>query len=445
MVTDIPPKRFRIAFSFAGEKRDFVQQTARILAERFGEEKILYDEYHEEEFSRARLGRYLPRFYHDESDLVVVVLCQDYLQKEWPGLEWDAIFDLIKKRRDDDVMLTRFDRAEIAELYDAGYTELDDKSPEQFATKILRRLALNESKPKDHYTKDLNFQAASEVAPTPSPTVCAHDATTLKKLETKEAESFVQSIQKFLPQYFSSVPTLRKPADLIRFFCASRSGEDEIGELFFVVREALREQPPTLNRTAAEEAAALLYCIAARQAVDAVVAKANMERLGAEVIEVPYDQNIVCAVIVNALFGGTLILKAPDPADIPSLPRPEWVLDTDALPNGENLTGSLECAVFNALFKNSKLSPQLCLDSDGLTDQQKALLKNRIKDIKKRNLSLALVVRGSPPSGVAVEVSKNYSLPLFLPSKEICNEILAMDANTLIAHIFELWELMENI
>lgn len=444
MVTDTAPKRFRIAFSFAGEKRDFVEQTARILAARFSEEKILYDEYHEEEFSRARLGRYLPRFYHDQTDLVVVVICRDYLLKEWPGLEWDAIFDLIKKRRDDEVMLTRFDRAEVAELYDAGYIELDDKSAEQFAFKILRRLAFNEGKPKDHYTKDLNFQTEPENDSLLSPTVCAHDVATLKKLETKEAEFFVQSIQKLLPRHFSSVPTLRNPADLIRFFCACNSAPDEIDNLFFVVREALREQPPTPNRNAAEEAAALLYCIAARRVVDAAVAKANMERLGAEVIEVQYDQNIVCAVIVNALFGGTLILKAPDPADIPSLPRPEWVLDTEALPNGDNLTGSLECAVFNALFKNSKLSPQLCLDSGGLTDPQKALLKNRIKDIKKRNLSLALVLRGSPPSGVAVQVSKNYSLPLFLPSKEISDEILAMDANTLIANIFELWELMEN-
>ena len=31
-------KRFRVAFSFAGEKRDFVEQVADILSERFGED-----------------------------------------------------------------------------------------------------------------------------------------------------------------------------------------------------------------------------------------------------------------------------------------------------------------------------------------------------------------------------------------------------------------------
>ena len=43
-------KRFRIAFSFAGEKRNFVAQVAGILAKRFGEDHVLYDKYHEAEF-----------------------------------------------------------------------------------------------------------------------------------------------------------------------------------------------------------------------------------------------------------------------------------------------------------------------------------------------------------------------------------------------------------
>lgn len=147
-------KRFRIALSFAGEKRDFVAKTAAILAKRFGEVGILYDKYHEAEFSRARLGRYLPKLYHDESDLVVLVLCKDYAQKEWCGLEWDAIFDLLKKRKENEVMLCRFDNATIEGLYsDAGFSEFDRRTPAQAAALILERLALNEGKPKNCYAK----------------------------------------------------------------------------------------------------------------------------------------------------------------------------------------------------------------------------------------------------------------------------------------------------
>ena len=35
-----------------------------------------------------------------DTNLIVVVLCADYQQKEWCHLEWRAIRDLIKKRHD---------------------------------------------------------------------------------------------------------------------------------------------------------------------------------------------------------------------------------------------------------------------------------------------------------------------------------------------------------
>src|SRR5258707_844173 len=140
-------KRFRIAFSFDGEKRDFVEQVAAILAGRFSEDEILYDKYHEAEFARARLGRYLPKLYHDESDLVVAVICQDYSKKEWPGLEWDAVFDLLKQRKEAEVMLCRFDHATVEGLFsDAGYVELDHKTPWATAELVLERLAISQGR-----------------------------------------------------------------------------------------------------------------------------------------------------------------------------------------------------------------------------------------------------------------------------------------------------------
>src|SRR5262249_20963109 len=118
-------KRFRVAFSFAGEKRDYVAKVAAALATRFGEDKVLYDKYHEAEFARRDLGFHLPELYHGESDLVVVVVCRDYAAKEWCGLEWDAIFDLLKQRKSEEVMLCRFDRATVRGLFStAGFVEL---------------------------------------------------------------------------------------------------------------------------------------------------------------------------------------------------------------------------------------------------------------------------------------------------------------------------------
>jgi len=49
-------KRFRIAFSFSGDKREFVAEIAAILARNFGEDRLLYDKYHEAEFARSDLA-----------------------------------------------------------------------------------------------------------------------------------------------------------------------------------------------------------------------------------------------------------------------------------------------------------------------------------------------------------------------------------------------------
>ncbi len=120
---DPKPKRFRIAFSFAGEKREFVEKVARILAARFGEDKILYDKFHEAEFARRDLAIYLPELYHKESDLVVVVACADYENKEWCGLESTAIHALLKNRKDSEVMLTHFSFVSLAQPFTAGIGE----------------------------------------------------------------------------------------------------------------------------------------------------------------------------------------------------------------------------------------------------------------------------------------------------------------------------------
>jgi hypothetical protein len=162
-------KRFRIAFSFAGEKRDFVAEVAAILATQFGEAAILYDKYHQPEFSRSDLAFYLPDLYEKEADLVVAVFCPDYENKEWCGLEWNAIYGLLKARKVGEVMLTRFGRIEGRGLRGlAGYTDLDDLTPRQAADGILERLALNEGKPKEHYKSSAPAVPPAEPIPTPT-------------------------------------------------------------------------------------------------------------------------------------------------------------------------------------------------------------------------------------------------------------------------------------
>lgn len=151
---DRDPKRFRIAFSFAGEKREFVEKVARILADQFDEDKILYDKFHEAEFARYDLGIRLPMLYGEQSDLIVPVICPNYDVKRWTGWEWVHIYGLLTKADGHRVMPSRFEYAHADGLSHASaFVELDNKTPEEFATLILERLALNEGLPKDHYTR----------------------------------------------------------------------------------------------------------------------------------------------------------------------------------------------------------------------------------------------------------------------------------------------------
>lgn len=134
-------KRFRVALSFPGERRDFVKKVADYLCERLGKDKVLYDQHFEAEFALINLDTHLQRLYHDDSDLLAVFLCAEYAEKEWCGLEWRAIRDLIKKGQDSAIMLLWFDDAEIDGLYSIdGYVDIADREPEEIAALILERV-----------------------------------------------------------------------------------------------------------------------------------------------------------------------------------------------------------------------------------------------------------------------------------------------------------------
>jgi hypothetical protein len=60
------------------------------------------------------------------------------------GLEWRAIQDIIKQRRDDSVIFLRFDTTNIPGLFSIdGYIDLRDRDPEYVAYIIIKRLRAN--------------------------------------------------------------------------------------------------------------------------------------------------------------------------------------------------------------------------------------------------------------------------------------------------------------
>lgn len=138
--------RFDIALSFAGESRSLVNQVADTLAAKVGGTAVFYDEWYKSELARPNLDQFLQSVYFDRSRLIVVFMCEGYERKEWCGLEWRAIRDLIKRRRGEQVMFLKVNDCSLDGVFSIdGYIDCRHHTPPELADFILERLSTLEA------------------------------------------------------------------------------------------------------------------------------------------------------------------------------------------------------------------------------------------------------------------------------------------------------------
>lgn len=107
-----------------------------------GHDSVFYDYDYQAQLARPNLDTFLQKIYRDNSDLIVVFLCAEYAKKEWCGLEWRAVRDIIKSKQDERVMFVRFDGTEIDGMLSIdGYIDARSRNAKQVADFILTRLA----------------------------------------------------------------------------------------------------------------------------------------------------------------------------------------------------------------------------------------------------------------------------------------------------------------
>ncbi len=124
--------------SFPGEKREYVSKVANELKKKLPKGSVFYDTDFTAQLARPNLDTLLQRVYLNNSDLVVVFLSAEYETKEWCGLEWRAIREIIKNKSDHAIMLMRFDNAAISGLFSHdGYVDLNVFDPAQAARFVL--------------------------------------------------------------------------------------------------------------------------------------------------------------------------------------------------------------------------------------------------------------------------------------------------------------------
>jgi hypothetical protein len=139
-----PPRarRFSVAMSYAGESITYVKKVVYALRHaNVSRDEIFFDKYYDDELLAADLDSQLINFYGQESELIAVFVSKEYASKDWTGVEWRVVKDLIKRKQGHRVMLLRFDDTPLPGWLSIDvYLDLRNRDPEEVADKILERL-----------------------------------------------------------------------------------------------------------------------------------------------------------------------------------------------------------------------------------------------------------------------------------------------------------------
>lgn len=133
--------RFKVAISFPGERQPYVSRVVRALREPLGKDSVFYYPDYKAQLARLNLDTLLQRIYRDRSDLIVVFLCAEYAIKQWCGLEWRAVREIIKSKDDHRLMLVKFDDADVEGVFSIdGFIDAKANTAKQVAEFILMRV-----------------------------------------------------------------------------------------------------------------------------------------------------------------------------------------------------------------------------------------------------------------------------------------------------------------
>lgn len=143
---DISSHHFKVGLSFPGESRSFVKDVANGLEGHLGSHTYFYDNNYVSQLARPSLDSLLQDIYRNRCDLVVVFVGEDYQEKDWCGVEWRAIRDIIYGREHSRVMYVRMDDGDVEGVFRGdGYVDARQYRASDVTNFILERIALIEA------------------------------------------------------------------------------------------------------------------------------------------------------------------------------------------------------------------------------------------------------------------------------------------------------------
>jgi hypothetical protein len=143
---DITSHVFDVGLSFPGEARGLVEAVAQRLEHAIGPDRYFYDNNYIAQLARPNLDVLLQEVYRHRSRLVVVFIGQAYQAKDWCGIEWRAIREIIAERRDAGrIMFVRVDDGEVDGVFKTdGYVDARRHDPDALAAMIAERAQMLE-------------------------------------------------------------------------------------------------------------------------------------------------------------------------------------------------------------------------------------------------------------------------------------------------------------
>jgi hypothetical protein len=133
---------FDVALSFPGESRPLVEKIAQELERLLGPNAYFYDSNYVSQLAQPSLDALLQGVYN-RAKLDVVFLSRDYQKKDWCGVEFRAVREIIFNRENSRIMFVRTDDGEVEGVFKTdGYVDARKFSPDKIAGFICQRLDL---------------------------------------------------------------------------------------------------------------------------------------------------------------------------------------------------------------------------------------------------------------------------------------------------------------
>lgn len=138
--------KFDVAMSFSGKYRAFVNEVAQELERILGKDKYFYDQNYKQQLAMPSMDLILQNVYKNNSKLIVVFFGSSYQEKEWCGIEFRAIRDILLKKEHKRIMYIKMEEGNVdGILHIDGYIDARESSPLQISSYIVDRLKAIES------------------------------------------------------------------------------------------------------------------------------------------------------------------------------------------------------------------------------------------------------------------------------------------------------------